>query len=167
MTKITSNKKSHFKTGGGPNEHQSISEMDETIIGVCSSGSRTLNVESFGSTRADEVILSDDDETEMARETEKENNSTKLNKKGSKEALPARPIPKAQLIQNQINSNESFQQKWLALTEKRNEIELEKLNLLLLEDKKNLLEYKLLKLEAKKSSNEIRQQKLDFLKKSY
>lgn len=109
--------------------------MDETIIGVCSSGSRTLNVESFGSTRADEVILSDDDETEMARETEKENNSTKLNKKGSKEALPARPIPKAQLIQNQINSNESFQQKWLALTEKRNEIELEKLNLLLLEEK--------------------------------
>lgn len=172
MKKVSSNKKSHFKTGGGPNEHQSITEIDDIIISACSSGTPTLNVQSFGSTRAAAIILSDDDEFELDKTELKENNSSKANKKVSKDLLPTKPIPKCQLIQNQINSNEAFQEKLLILVEKRNEIELDKLNLLKeerkerLEEKKNLLDYKLLKLEAKKSSNEIRQQKLDFLKQS-
>lgn len=172
MKKVSSNKKSHFKTGGGTNDHDSLTEIDESIIGACSSGTRTPNVQTFGSTRPSSIELSDDECMEIDKETEKENKLPKANKKEPRKELPIRPIPKSQLIQNQTESNEAFQEKFLELIKKRNEIELEKLTLLKeerkerLEEKKNLLEYKLLKLEAKKSSNEIRQQKLDFLKKS-
>lgn len=169
MKKVSSNKKSYFKTGGGPNEHESFTEIDESIISACSGGTPNLNVRTFGSTRPSPIELSDDENMQIDKETEKENKLPKANKK---KELPTRPIPKSQLIQNQIDSNETFQEKFLVLMEKRNEIEMDKLTLLKeerkerLEEKKNLLEYKLLKLEAKKSSNEIRQQKLDFLKES-
>lgn len=79
-------------------------------------------------------------------DNEKVNKIPTANNKVSKE-LPPRPIPKSQLIQNQIDSNETLQVKLLVILEKRNEIELEKLNLFKeerkenLESKKNSLEY--------------------------
>lgn len=79
-------------------------------------------------------------------DNEKVNKIRTANNKVSKE-LPPRPIPKSQLIQNQIDSNETLQVKLLVILEKRNEIELEKLNLFKeerkenLESKKNSLEY--------------------------
>lgn len=167
--KVSANKRAHFKTGGGPNEHQTITEMEEEILSACSGGNPTPNIPSFGSAQ---MSVSDEDDAEQDCEREKENHFTKANKKTFKE-LPARPIPKSQLIQTQINSNDVFQEKFLSLVETRNQIELEKLNLLKeerkdrLEEKKRLIEYRLLKLEAKKSSNTIRKEKLEFMRNSY
>lgn len=63
-----------------PNQHQNLTEIDEAIMSACSSGTRAINVSSFGSEPV--VELSDDepmDELEINKG--KENNSSNGNKK--------------------------------------------------------------------------------------
>lgn len=149
--KLSSNKISHYKTGGGPFDKKDLTELEDAIFKNFTSFDKIDGTESYGV----EEISAD----------EKENNiKTPISNKGSSR----KPVvTRNSMLQQQVTDNSIFQEKLAVILEERNCIEREKLEMMK-QDREEGKKYKLKKLELKaleleilKTKNEIELSKIN------